>query len=236
MPRLSSARRRGGTAGRRDDYDPLAGALVAGHVLECGAQATGGNYSFFTEVPGWSTSGSRSPRSHADGSAVITKHPGTGGLVDIGTVTAQLLYEIGSPHLSRTQTCPRTSAASSSNTAADRSGPASPACAGSPPPQTTKVGVNTLGGFRNSMTFLLTGLDIEAKADLVKRQLAPALERHRHGRVVAVAYRPRRCRHQRAGGRTADRRGQGQRRQRRSAGRSPARRSRSRWPRTPARR
>ena len=51
-PRSSSDRPPGGTAGTRDDYDALAGALVTGHVLECGAQATGGNYSFFTEVPG----------------------------------------------------------------------------------------------------------------------------------------------------------------------------------------
>src|SRR6201999_2608299 len=82
----------------RDDWDPLAGALVAGHVLECGAQATGGNYSFFTEVPGLEHVGFPLAEVAADGSSVITKHPGTGGRVDVGTVTAQLLYEIGPPH------------------------------------------------------------------------------------------------------------------------------------------
>ena len=76
----------------RDDYDRLAGAVVAGHVIECGVQATGGNYSFFTEVPDLGYAGFPLAEVHADGSAVITKHPGTGGQVSVGTVTAQLLY------------------------------------------------------------------------------------------------------------------------------------------------
>src|SRR4051812_46993507 len=85
----------------RDAWGELAGAVVAGHVIECGPQATGGNYAFFTEIP-------RDPRRfrpfgfpiaevHADGTSVITKHPGTGGLVSVGTVTAQLLYELQGP-------------------------------------------------------------------------------------------------------------------------------------------
>src|SRR6185369_14295649 len=82
----------------RDEYDALAGATVAGHILECGAQATGGNYAFFAELP----DGGRHPgfpiaEIHRDGSAVITKHRGTGGAVTAETVTAQLLYEIGAP-------------------------------------------------------------------------------------------------------------------------------------------
>jgi hypothetical protein len=157
-----------------DDWDALAGALVTGHVLECGAQATGGNYSFFTEVPGMDHVGFPLAEISEDGSAVITKHEGTGGLVDVGTVTAQLLYEIGPPFYLN----PDVSASFGSIELTDLgdnrvriSG-----VHGIPPPETTKVAVNTLGGFRNSMTFLLTGLDIEAKADLVKRQLAPVLE------------------------------------------------------------
>ncbi|MFI5099786.1 MAG: acyclic terpene utilization AtuA family protein, partial [Actinomycetes bacterium] len=79
------------------DLDPLAGAVVAGHVIECGAQATGGNYAFFEEVPGLAHVGFPIAEVAADGSSVITKHPGTGGLVSVGTVTAQLLYEIDAP-------------------------------------------------------------------------------------------------------------------------------------------
>ena len=86
------------SAGRRDDLDALAGAVVAGHVIECGTQATGGNYSFFDGgARAWRTRASRSPRSPPTARRVITKHPGTGGAVSVGTVTAQLLYEIGGP-------------------------------------------------------------------------------------------------------------------------------------------
>jgi hypothetical protein len=158
----------------RDDYDALAGALVTGHVLECGAQATGGNYSYFTEVPGMEHLGFPLAEISADGSAIITKHDRTGGLVDIGTVTAQLLYEIGGPHYLNPDVTADFRTITLTQEGPDRvriSG-----VKGLEPPETTKVCINTLGGFRNSMTFLLTGLDIEAKADLVRRQLAPVLD------------------------------------------------------------
>src|SRR3954469_2508738 len=158
----------------RDDWDRLAGALVTGHVLECGAQATGGNYSFFTEIPDNTHLGFPLAESAADGSSVITKHPGTGGAVTVGTVTAQLLYEIGSPAYLNPDVTAHFTTIGLEQEDTDRvriSG-----VRGVPPPSTTKVCLNLLGGFRNSMTFLLTGLDIEAKADLVKRQLTPVLE------------------------------------------------------------
>ncbi|MDQ1706294.1 MAG: hypothetical protein QOF18_2660 [Frankiaceae bacterium] len=158
----------------RDDWDPLAGALVTGHVLECGAQATGGNYSFFTEIPDNDYLGFPLAEVAEDGSSVITKHPGTGGAVTVGTVTAQLLYEIGPPLYLNPDVSARFDTIALEQESPDRvriSG-----VLGTPPPETTKVCLNLLGGFRNSMTFLLTGLDIEAKADLVKRQLASALD------------------------------------------------------------
>jgi hypothetical protein len=158
---------------RRDEVDQLAGALVTGHVLECGAQATGGNYSFFTEIPDSTHLGFPLAEIADDGSSVITKHPGTGGAVTVGTVTAQLLYEIGSPRYLNPDVTARFDTIQLEQQEPDRvriSG-----VRGLPPPSTTKVCLNLLGGFRNSMTFLLTGLDVEAKADLVKRQLAPAL-------------------------------------------------------------
>ena len=82
---------------RREDFDQLAGAVVAGHVIECGPQATGGNYSFLDEITDRRYPGFPIAEVAADGSSVITKHPDTGGLVSAGTVTAQLLYEIAAP-------------------------------------------------------------------------------------------------------------------------------------------
>ena len=158
---------------QRNDWDKLAGALVTGHVLECGAQTTGGNYSFFTEIPGNDYLGFPLAEIAEDGSSVVTKHPGTGGAVTVGTVTAQLLYEIGPPLYLNPDVSARFDTIELDQEAPDRvriSG-----VRGEPPPPTTKVCLNLFGGYRNSMTFLLTGLDIEAKADLVRRQLAPTL-------------------------------------------------------------
>jgi len=72
----------------RDDWDALAGGVVAGHVIECGAQVTGGNYSFFTEVAGMTHVGFPWAEVAGDGSCVIGKHDGTGGEVSVGTVTS----------------------------------------------------------------------------------------------------------------------------------------------------
>jgi hypothetical protein len=158
---------------QRTDYDRLAGAVVAGHVIECGIQATGGNYSFFTEIPDLTYAGFPLAEVHADGSSVITKHPGTGGLVSVDTVTAQLLYEITGARYANPDVTARMDAIELSDDGPDRvriSG-----VIGEPPPPTLKVSLNSIGGFRNAMTFVLTGLDIEAKADLVRRQLDSAL-------------------------------------------------------------
>ncbi len=154
----------------RDDYDALAGATVAGHILECGAQATGGNFAFFTELPDRALHpGFPIAEIHADGRAVITKHPGTGGAVTTETITAQLLYEIGAPQYLGPDVVTHLDSAVLTQGGSDRvlvSG-----VRGTPPPATVKVGVNSLGGYRNAMTFILTGLDIEAKAALVREQL-----------------------------------------------------------------
>lgn len=153
----------------RDDYDRLAGAVVAGHVIECGTQTTGGNYSFFTEIPDMHHLGFPLAEVHDDGSSVITKHPGTGGAVSVGTVTAQLLYEIGGARYANPDVTARFDSITLTDEGADRvriSG-----VLGEPPPPSLKVSLNGIGGFRNSATFVLTGLDIEAKAHLVRTQL-----------------------------------------------------------------
>ncbi|MFJ9104693.1 acyclic terpene utilization AtuA family protein [Streptomyces sp. NPDC102405] len=150
------------------DHDRLAGAVVAGHVLECGTQATGGNYAFFQEGdvrrPGFPLA-----ELHEDGTAVITKHPGTGGFVDVGTVTAQLLYETQGARYAGPDVTARLDTVRLTQDGPDRvriSG-----VRGEAPPPTLKVGLNRLGGFRNEVAFVLTGLDIEAKAALVREQM-----------------------------------------------------------------
>jgi hypothetical protein len=157
----------------RTDYDELAGAVVAGHVIECGVQATGGNYSFFTEIPDLTHAGFPLAEVHHDGSSVITKHPGTGGLVSVDTVTAQLLYEITGARYANPDVTARMDSIELSPDGPDRVRIGG--VLGEPPPPTLKVSLNSIGGFRNSMTFVLTGLDIEAKADLMRRQLEAAL-------------------------------------------------------------
>ncbi|MFB8399230.1 acyclic terpene utilization AtuA family protein, partial [Streptomyces yangpuensis] len=156
-----------------EDHDRLAGAVVAGHVLECGTQATGGNYSFFTahdvRRPGFPLA-----EIAEDGSAVITKHPGTGGAVTTGTVTAQLLYETQGVRYLGPDVTARLDTVRLTDDGADRV--RITGVRGEHPPATLKVGVTRLGGWRNEVVFVLTGLDIEAKAALVRSQLAETLE------------------------------------------------------------
>lgn len=157
----------------RGDYDRLAGAVAAGHVIECGTQTTGGNYAFFTEIADLSHPGFPIAEVHADGSSVITKHPGTGGQVSVGTVTAQLLYEITGARYANPDVTARFDAIDIADDGPDRvriSG-----VRGEPPPPTLKVSLNSIGGYRNSATFVLTGLDIDAKAALVRSQLTAGL-------------------------------------------------------------
>ncbi|MFG2714765.1 acyclic terpene utilization AtuA family protein [Streptomyces goshikiensis] len=155
-----------------DDYDRLAGAVVAGHVLECGTQATGGNYSFFTRhdvrTPGFPLA-----EVSEDGSSVVTKHPGTGGVVSVGTVTAQLLYETQGVRYLGPDVTARLDTVRLLSVGADRIGITG--VRGDAPPGTLKVGVTRIGGWRNEVVFVLTGLDIEAKEELVRAQLADAL-------------------------------------------------------------
>lgn len=151
----------------RDDWDRLAGAVVAGHVIECGAQATGGNYSFFEEVP--RRPGFPIANIAADGSAVITKHPGTGGAVTVGTVTAQLVYEIASPRYLNPDVVARLDTVDLLEIGDDLV--AITGVTGEPAPATTKVAVTGIDGWHNTVTFLVAGLDIEAKAELALEAL-----------------------------------------------------------------
>jgi hypothetical protein len=146
----------------RADWDALAGAVVAGHVIECGPQATGGNYAFLDEITDRRYPGFPIAEVAADGSSVITKHPGTGGLVSVGTVTAQLLYEIAEPAYLGPDCTTHFDTIRLHERGEHRV--AITGVRGSPPPPTLKVALNDAGGFRNTMTMVLTGLDIAAKA------------------------------------------------------------------------
>ncbi|MER7675011.1 acyclic terpene utilization AtuA family protein [Streptomyces sp. NPDC096934] len=159
-----------------DAYDRLAGAVVAGHVLECGTQATGGNYAFFGDHPARLLRRPGFPLAelHEDGTSVITKHDGTGGVVDIGTVTAQLLYETSGARYAGPDVTARLDSVTLSQEGPDRV--RITGVRGEAPPPTLKVGLNRLGGFRNEVVFVLTGLDIEAKAALVRDQMEAAFD------------------------------------------------------------
>jgi hypothetical protein len=157
---------------RRDDWDRLAGAVAAGHIIECSAQATGGNYSFFEDVDWSRPLGFPIAELFEDGSFVITKHPGTGGRVDVGTVTAQLLYEIEGPRYANPDVVARFDTVRLVDEGGDRvrgSG-----TRGEPPPPALKVAINHAGGFRNAMTVRVAGLDIDRKLALVEALVAEA--------------------------------------------------------------
>jgi hypothetical protein len=157
----------------RTHFDQLAGALVAGHVIECGPQATGGNYCFPQEITTPGRLGYPIAEVAADGSSVITKHPGTGGVVSVGTVTAQLLYEVGGPAYQNPDVVAHFDTIRLTQQGPDRvhvSG-----TKGSAPSGSLKVAINYSGGHRNTMTLVLTGLDIESKAASAQAQLFEAL-------------------------------------------------------------
>ena len=146
----------------RDNYDALAGAVAAGHVIECGPQATGGNYAWLGEITDRRYPGFPIAEVEADGSSIITKHEGTGGVVTPGTVTAQLLYEIAGPAYINPDVVAHFDTTRLTQDGHDRVRIAG--TRGSSPPDTLKVAINYVGGYRNSMTIVVTGLDIEQKA------------------------------------------------------------------------
>ena len=150
----------------RDNWDALAAGVVAGHIIECGPQCSGGNYSFFTDAPSMTRPGFPIAEMYEDGSFVITKHEGTDGIVDVGTVTAQLLYEISGPRYANPDVVARLDTVNLIQEGPDRvrvSG-----VRGEPAPPTGKVCVNYAGGYRNSVTFMVPGLDIDAKAQVAQ--------------------------------------------------------------------
>jgi hypothetical protein len=152
-----------------NDCDALAGAVAAGHVIECGPQATGGNFSGFRTVADLVQPGFPIAEIDADGSSVITKNPGTGGAVTRDTVTAQLLYEIGEPAYLNSDVTTHLDTAALTDLGDDRV--EIRGVRGSAPPTTTKVAITGIGGWQNSAIFALTGTALDAKAALVERSV-----------------------------------------------------------------
>jgi hypothetical protein len=135
------------------DYHALAGAVAAGHVIECGPQATGGNFSGFQSIADLLQPGFPIAEIAADGSSVITKNPDTGGAVTNDTVTAQLLYEIGEPAYLNPDVITYLDTAELTDLGDDRVQIGG--VRGAAPPATTKVA--------------LTGADLDAKVELIER-------------------------------------------------------------------
>jgi len=151
----------------RDQWDALAGAAAAGHIIECSGQATGGNYAFIEEVPTFKKLGFPLAEIAEDGSAIITKHPGTGGLVSVGTVTAQLLYEVGAPAYITPDVVAHFDSLQLQQVGENRvkvSG-----TKGSPATNEAKVTINCHGGFQNSLTFYTAGLDMDKKVAIIRQ-------------------------------------------------------------------
>jgi hypothetical protein len=167
-----------------ESYDALAGAVIAGHIIECGTQATGGNFSGFLDLPEAARAkplGFPIAEIGAGGDMVITKHAGTGGAVTVDTVTAQLVYEIQTTKYLNPDVTVDLTSITLSQEAEDRV--AVTGITGSEAPSMLKACLNYFAGYRNSAEFVITGLNVEKKAAWVKAQIEDALGEDRPARV-----------------------------------------------------
>ena len=158
---------------KHDEWDKLAGALAAGHVIECGCQATGGNYSRFDRHPDLGLPGMPIAEIESDGSSVITKSAASGGVVDGGTVRAQLLYEVGSPLYHNPDVIADLSSCTVAEIAPNRVRVSD--TRGLPPTDNLKLSLSYEGGYRNQVTIGLTGGRISEKEAWLRNQVIDAV-------------------------------------------------------------
>ncbi|KAK5207781.1 hypothetical protein LTR47_005990 [Exophiala xenobiotica] len=160
----------------QDSWDELAGALIAGHLIECGPYVTGANFSGVRpHLKGLVDLGFPIAEIAQDGSVVITKHPDTSGYVDEMNVRAQFLYEIQGTKYLNSDVC-----ADIENVRIENTGKKDRVrvygAVGSPPPPTTKAVVVAIGGYQAEATFYMNGLDIDAKEQIMRQQLEYAFK------------------------------------------------------------
>lgn len=160
----------------RDDLDRIAGATAAAHIIECGPQATGGNFAGFTGIEDNILPGFPIAEVAEDGSFVITKRSGDGGAVTVDTVTAQLMYEIQGPRYLNPDVTWHTDSITLAQEGPDRVRVTG--ARGSAASETTKVGVNFQHGYRGATWLFPTGLDVGAKVDVLKAQAERARQDH----------------------------------------------------------
>ncbi len=152
-----------------DDWDRLAAGVVAGHIIECGGQATGGNFTDWESVPSWSRLGFPIVEMHRDGSFLVCKHPGSGGLLDRFTVAEQVVYELGNP---RGYIGPDVVADLSAIRLEDRpEGVLVRGIRGRPPTSRLKVSMSYSDGWRACGAILIGGRRLDRKAAIFEQIL-----------------------------------------------------------------
>ena len=150
---------------RTDDWDRLAAGVIAGHIIECGTQATGGNFTDWRKVKSYRNMGYPIVEAHDDGTFVVTKHPGTGGLVSVHTVSEQLVYEMGTPAYISPDVVARFDSIRLTQEGPDRVRVTG--AKGAPAPAKLKVSVSFAQGYRAFGRLLISGPDALAKAEVV---------------------------------------------------------------------
>jgi hypothetical protein len=162
---------------KADDLDQLAQGSLAGHLIECGTQATGGNYTDWASVPGWDDMGFPIAECRADGSFVITKPAGTGGLICPSTVGEQMLYEIGDPraYILPDVVCDFT-AVTLTQAGPDRV--EVKGARGRAPTDQAKASLTYADGFRAMSLFMIGGIDAGAKARRTGAAMLARMRRH----------------------------------------------------------